>query len=366
MKKVLILLICLLALPSFVCGADKVDINTATLAQLDTLTGIGPVYAQRIIDGRPYSSVDELDRVKGIGPATLQKIKDQGLACVACATQEISNSSNLPNYSNQTTSPNTQTTGVGGTSDVPPATTAVYSSGIFINEIMPNPQGADETDEWIELYNSTNAEVDLAGWKLQDTIGTITTYTIPQNTRIMANGFKLFQRPDTKIMLNNDQDTVNLLTPDGSAGWRIIESVGFSSAPLGQSYCKTGSDPLRSEASWKWSATLTPGAKNIIPVAKVLPASATPARNAELGEAGGPKALQAGLPKAENSAKNDGVAASLVDSINQSSSPDKEPSGSNGVNPWFLFFIVLATTIVLAVIVLFIKLRLQGDAATKP
>lgn len=61
---------------------NGVDVNTASLAQLDTLTGIGPVYAQRIIDGRPYSSVDDLLRVSGIGPVTLQKIKNQGLAYV--------------------------------------------------------------------------------------------------------------------------------------------------------------------------------------------------------------------------------------------------------------------------------------------
>ena len=61
---------------------NGVDVNTASLAQLDTLTGIGPVYAPRIIEGRPYSSVDDLLRVDGIGPITLQKIKDQGLAYV--------------------------------------------------------------------------------------------------------------------------------------------------------------------------------------------------------------------------------------------------------------------------------------------
>jgi len=45
----------------------RVNINTATQAELEALPGIGPTIARRIIEGRPYRSVDDLDRVKGIG-----------------------------------------------------------------------------------------------------------------------------------------------------------------------------------------------------------------------------------------------------------------------------------------------------------
>ncbi len=54
-----------------------VNLNTATLAQLDSLSGIGPAYAQKIIDGRPYSSIGEVVKVKGIGTKTYEKIKDR-------------------------------------------------------------------------------------------------------------------------------------------------------------------------------------------------------------------------------------------------------------------------------------------------
>jgi competence protein ComEA len=53
-----------------------VDINAATLAELDTLPGVGPSTAQRIIDGRPYGAVEDLMRVKGIGQATFDKLKE--------------------------------------------------------------------------------------------------------------------------------------------------------------------------------------------------------------------------------------------------------------------------------------------------
>jgi competence protein ComEA len=58
----------------------KINLNTATLAELDSLPGIGPVLAQRIIDYReehgPFQSVDELLNVKGIGSELLEKIRD--------------------------------------------------------------------------------------------------------------------------------------------------------------------------------------------------------------------------------------------------------------------------------------------------
>lgn len=56
-----------------------VDLNTATLAALDTLPGVGPVLAQRILDWRAqhgrFSSVDELGEVSGIGDKLLEQIR---------------------------------------------------------------------------------------------------------------------------------------------------------------------------------------------------------------------------------------------------------------------------------------------------
>ena len=59
----------------------RVNLNTAGVAQLDAVKGIGPAIAQRIVDHRnrngPFSSVDDLLDVPGIGPKTLTKMRDQ-------------------------------------------------------------------------------------------------------------------------------------------------------------------------------------------------------------------------------------------------------------------------------------------------
>lgn len=60
-------------------AADLIDINNATLEQLQELPGIGPTYAQRILDwieeNGPFTSKNQLLEIKGIGDKRLAKIK---------------------------------------------------------------------------------------------------------------------------------------------------------------------------------------------------------------------------------------------------------------------------------------------------
>lgn len=59
---------------------DLININTASVEELDSLPGIGPTIAQRIIDYRdengPFQTIEDILNVSGVGPSTFDQIKD--------------------------------------------------------------------------------------------------------------------------------------------------------------------------------------------------------------------------------------------------------------------------------------------------
>ena len=61
-------------------GGEKVNINTAKQTELETLPGIGPSTAQKIIDYRTkngkFQSIEDIQNVKGIGDGKFEEIKD--------------------------------------------------------------------------------------------------------------------------------------------------------------------------------------------------------------------------------------------------------------------------------------------------
>lgn len=61
-------------------ASSPVHLNTATFAELDSLPGVGPVTAQKILDYRQahgaFQSVEELDAVAGIGPTRLEQLRE--------------------------------------------------------------------------------------------------------------------------------------------------------------------------------------------------------------------------------------------------------------------------------------------------
>jgi competence protein ComEA len=63
----------------YAVSVDKINVNSASVEQLQELPGVGPVTAERIVayrDKTPFSTPEQLMEVKGIGAKTFAKMKD--------------------------------------------------------------------------------------------------------------------------------------------------------------------------------------------------------------------------------------------------------------------------------------------------
>lgn len=129
-------------------------------------------------------------------------------------------------------------------------TQTIYSTEITLNEILPAP--SKDKEEFIELYNPSEKDVDLSDWILRD--GSKTgEYVFPKNTAIKSQDYSIVYKKDFGFALNNSgSETVTLFDP----AEKIISSVSYENSKEDISYNFDGKD-------WHWSKSLTPAAENI-------------------------------------------------------------------------------------------------------
>ena len=114
-----------------------------------------------------------------------------------------------------------------------------YPEGIVFSRILPSPEGLDAENEWIEIYNTNDFEIDLSEWQIRDSAGRISAYTL--NTKIKELSPLILPRPETGITLNNSGDGLELINPNGET----VDFMEFKKAPRGQIYVKSSS-------GWQW------------------------------------------------------------------------------------------------------------------
>jgi hypothetical protein len=71
-----------------------------------------------------------------------------------------------------------------------------FTNPVVINEVAYSGTGADSKDQWIELYNPTEKNIDLTDWKIISGTGTTTSLTISLQGTITAKGYFILERND--------------------------------------------------------------------------------------------------------------------------------------------------------------------------
>lgn len=94
-----------------------------------------------------------------------------------------------------------------------------FASDIVINEIFANPENED--DEFLELYNNTDSEINLSGWIFSDLVK---NYTIA-DAKISPKGFLVLEKSLTGIALNNSSEKVSLIDSNGNQ----VDSFSYES-----------------------------------------------------------------------------------------------------------------------------------------
>jgi hypothetical protein len=126
----------------------------------------------------------------------------------------------------------------------------------IVTELLPNPMGAgtDDSDEFIELYNSNDKLFDLSGFQLQVGTTAVHTYVFPTGTSMTPLSFKAVMSDESGLSLSNSGGQVKLLDP---AGGSIAVSDIYGTAKDGQAWALAN-------GKWYWTVTPTPGQTNSI------------------------------------------------------------------------------------------------------
>lgn len=129
---------------------------------------------------------------------------------------------------------------------------AAGASAVVINEVAWAGTAASPYDEWIELYNNTGQEIDLAGWLLRADDG---MPSIQLNGKISARGFYLLERGDDNTVSNirADQIYAGVLENEGETlslyQVNVIDALVYGPEDVGAGMALAGIAAMP-EAGW--------------------------------------------------------------------------------------------------------------------
>jgi hypothetical protein len=106
-------------------------------------------------------------------------------------------------------------------------------SDVVINEVLADPSGNENTDEFVELFNKGTDPVVITNWSISDTIGSTKTYSFPDTT-IAPGQYVVVTSAITGISLNNTGDGVVLKKSDGTQ----IDLMSYDSSKEDRSWSR--------------------------------------------------------------------------------------------------------------------------------
>lgn len=123
------------------------------------------------------------------------------------------------------------------------------SNEIIVTEIFPHALTDDRNNEWIEIYNAGNKNINLSGWNLDDLEGGSKPFKIT-NLSIKPKDFLVFTSKQTKLSLGNAKDEVRLFDYKN----KLISSIAYEEAPIGKSYSRilVIKEDSSTEEKWFW------------------------------------------------------------------------------------------------------------------
>ncbi|MCX8015970.1 MAG: lamin tail domain-containing protein [Patescibacteria group bacterium] len=133
---------------------------------------------------------------------------------------------------------------------IPTPTATPIRVRLIINEFLPNPIGNDQEGEWIEIFNDSEIDIPLRGWRLEDASGQKYYF---KDEIIQPKNFLVLTYKTTKITLNNNGETLSLYSPNNELAFQISYS---GNAEEGFSYARAAAN------NWKWTSIVTPGKVN--------------------------------------------------------------------------------------------------------